>query len=257
MKLFANERRKKIIELLTIEKRITVKDLAQKLDVSLATMRSDLSAIEQDGIIKRTHGGALINESFFNDTSFIARGKRNTFEKRQIAKSAYQLISHKQCILLDASSTALELARYIKENPIRLTLITTSIQIAFELKDIPEITLIILGGVVTQNSTSIEGTLGIETINSLNIDLLFISTSGFNLSNGLEDFNIYEVALKKELVKKAMKVVALVDSSKIGISSSTLFAKLTDLDVFITEKSISEDIVNTLEFYGIELIIAD
>ncbi|MFD1848832.1 DeoR/GlpR family DNA-binding transcription regulator [Oceanobacillus bengalensis] len=257
MKMFASERRGRIMDLLQERKRITVKELASEIGVSEATLRTDLNKMEMDGLLTRTHGGAILNEEQDNETSFNVRQKKNKKEKMKIAEKALEFIEEKQCILLDASSTALELAQLIKDSPIRLTVVTTGLQTAIELKENPDITVIMIGGVVTNRSTSIEGTLGMAILDEVNIDIMFTSANGFSLDNGLEDFNLYEVELKKEIVKRSSKVIALVDSSKIGKSSSAVFAKLDQIDKIITDEPINEDITNQLSLNNIEVVSAD
>ncbi|WP_085991139.1 DeoR/GlpR family DNA-binding transcription regulator [Oceanobacillus senegalensis] len=255
MKMFATERRDRIIELLQEKKRITVKELASKIGVSEATLRSDLNKMENDGLLTRTHGGAVLNEE--NDTSFNVRQKKNKKEKMEIAEKALEFIEEKQCILLDASSTALGLAQLLKEMPIRLTVVTTGLQAAIELKENQDLTVIMVGGVVTNKSTSIEGTLGLNILDYVNIDIMFTSANGFSVETGLEDFNLYEVQLKKEIVKRSSQVIALIDSSKINKSSSALFAKLNQIDKIITDKPITSDIENHLAVNNIEIILTN
>lgn len=254
MKLFASERRQQIMELLKEKKRITVKELAVEIDVSEATLRTDLNKMEQDGLLTRTHGGAVINDQNDNDTSFSARERKNRKEKAIIAEKAFELIAEQQCILLDASSTALELARYLKNKPIRLTVVTTGLHTALELKDNPDITIILIGGVVTKGSTSIEGTLGINVLDHVNIDIMFTSGNGFSIHNGITDFNLYEVEMKKEIIRRSQKVVALIDSSKIGKTSSSFYASLEDIDTFITDQPLSEEMAQALLEKEIEII---
>ena len=198
--MFVSERRDKIMIMLHDKKRVTVQELHTNLGVSAATLRSDLNNMELEGLLTRTHGGAVLNDYTNNETSFSAREKKNNKEKVQIAAKALELVAEKQCILLDASSTALELARYLKKNPIRLTVVTNGIQTALELKENPSITVILIGGVLTKGSTFIEGTLGLSIFDQVNIDIMFTSANGFSLEKGLTDFNLYEVQLKREMV---------------------------------------------------------
>lgn len=255
MKMFASERRDKIIQLLHNQKRATVKELAGEIGVSEATLRTDLNKMEADGLLTRTHGGAVLNTDNDNETSFSVREKKNKKEKMQIAKKAFELIEEKQCILLDASSTALEMARYIKTQPIRLTVVTTGLQCAMELNHNPDITVIQIGGLVTKGSSSIEGTLGLSILDYINIDLMFTSANGFSVDNGLTDFNLYEVQLKKAIVLKAEKVIALIDSSKIEKNSSAVFASLDQIDKIITDRPVGSDIAEQIESNDIEILI--
>lgn len=254
--MFVSERRNKILHLLHERQRLTVKELATNIGVSEATLRSDLNKMESERLLTRTHGGAILNDYVNNETSFSARAQRNQEEKIQIAEKAVDYIEEKQCILLDASSTALELARYLRKKPIRLTVVTSGVKTALELNENPDITVILIGGMMTKNSSSVEGTLGLGVLDQVNIDIMFTSASGFTTETGLTDFNLYEVQLKNEFVKQAKKVIALIDHSKIGTNSSAVFAKTDQIDMIITDSDLEDNIVNVLSMSNIHVINA-
>jgi len=254
MKMFVLERRSKIMSLLQNKRRLTVKELAKRIGVSEATLRSDLNQMEEEGLLTRTHGGAVLNEYAAGETSFSVREKRNQKEKKLIAEKALEFVAEKQCILLDASSTTMELAYLLKQKNIRLTVITSGVKTALELNESPNITVILIGGMLTKESSSLEGTLGLEILEQLNIDLMFTSANGFTPESGLTDFNLYEVQLKKELIKKSNVVVALIDHSKIGVTSSAVFAKTDQINTIITDATIQENINNELASKNINLI---
>jgi len=257
MKMFVNERRSIITEILKEKKRVTVKELAEKICVSEATLRTDLNKLEQEGLLARTHGGAVLNSELEIENSFSTRKMKNKDKKKKIALKALELVQEKQCILLDASSTVLELASYIKKQPRQLTVITSGIQTAMELKENPDITVILIGGVVTKGSAATEGTLGLNILDYINIDTVFTSSNGYTFESGLTDFNLYEVSLKKEMIKKANNVVALVDSSKIGTNSSAVFAETENIDTLITDKAADEELVEKLQQSGVNVVIAN
>lgn len=255
MKMFVSERRNKIMKLLHDKQRVTVKELSMNIGVSEATLRTDLNKMELEGLLTRTHGGAVLNNTSNNETSFSARQKKNRSEKALIAKKALEFIAEKQCILLDASSSALELAHYLKKQSIRLTVVTSGVQTALELKENPSITVILIGGMITKGSTSIEGTMGLAILDQVNIDIMFTSANGFSLEKGLTDFNLYEVQLKKELVSRSKKVIALIDHSKIGTNSSAVFASIHDIDTLITDIPINDELQGILSKYEMNVII--
>jgi|SRR5690625_3349155 len=251
------------MELLKEKKRITVKELSIEIGVSEATLRADLNHLELVGQLTRTHGGAVLNNRNRNgngngdETSFYVRKRKNKTEKMKIAKKAFETIENKQCILLDASSTVLELARYINTQAINLTVVTSGIQTAIELKENPNITTILIGGVATSGSSAIEGTLGLDILDSLNIDTMYTSANGFSLSNGLTDFNLYEISLKKEMIKKANKVISLIDASKIGATSSAVFASLDQIDTLITDQPLSKEEAENIQSHGVKITVVN
>lgn len=255
--MFVSERRSIIMKLLQNKKRVTVKELASEIGVSEATLRTDLNHLEQDELLTRTHGGAVLGEYKEKDTSFSVRSQRNINEKAKIAAKAIETIENKQCILLDASSTVLELARYISKQSLKLTVVTSGIQTAIELKENPDITVILIGGVATKGSSAVEGTLGVHILDDVNIDTMYTSANGFSISNGLTDFNLYEVSLKKEMIQKANNVVALIDSSKIDRTSSAIFAKTDEINTLITDEPVGEDLMEELQQNGVKIVFSD
>ncbi|SFA41351.1 MULTISPECIES: DeoR/GlpR family DNA-binding transcription regulator [Parageobacillus] len=253
-KMFVTERRNKILEYLSIKKRATVKELSEKLSVSEATLRSDLNDMEKEGLLVRTHGGAVLHDYIKPELNFSTREKQNHSEKVIIGQLAEKLIEGDQCILLDASSTVLELAKILKHKPMRLTVLTNGIYTALELRDNPEITVIMLGGIVRMGSSSIEGTLGANILNNINVDIMFTSAHGFTFENGLMDFNIYEVELKKAMVESSNRVVALLDHSKFGKNSIATFCDIEKIDTIITDRPPTEEFIKELKQKNIHLV---
>ncbi|WP_285767268.1 DeoR/GlpR family DNA-binding transcription regulator [Peribacillus sp. SI8-4] len=254
-KMFASERRKIILEKLTDQHRVTIKELSEDIKVSEATLRTDLSKMEEEGLLKRTHGGAILSDKQDSDTSFTTRELKNRHEKAAIAKKAAELLSNGQCIMLDSSSTALELARTIKDMPIRLTVVTSGINTALELNENPHITVILLGGIIKKGSFSLEGSLGINILNQINIDLMFTSANGFSFESGLTDFSVYEVELKKAMVSASNKVVALLDHTKINKNSIASFASVKQIDTIITDDDVTGSYINNLKEQNVKVLM--
>ncbi|WHY67668.1 DeoR/GlpR family DNA-binding transcription regulator [Neobacillus sp. SuZ13] len=261
--MFADQRRNLIIELLTEKGVVTVNDLTSMLNISAATIRSDLNQMEKQGLLLRTHGGAMLKAEETNketdqlEKNYEIREKKFRAEKQRIGNKALNYIQEGQCILLDASTTCFEFAKYLSETKMRLTVVTSGIATAAMLKENPYLTVIIIGGIVRNTSNSVEGLLGEELLRKINIDLLFTSAYAFNIRDGLSDFSLYEVELKKVMVSVANKVIVLLDHSKVDKSSIATFARPNEIDIFITDKPVSEEISHFFAANGIELEIAE
>ncbi|WP_232334307.1 DeoR/GlpR family DNA-binding transcription regulator [Oceanobacillus sp. AG] len=253
-KMFAEERRNIILNQLQKDKRLTVKELANSLQVSEATLRSDLNIMENKGLLIRTHGGAVLNENLPPKSNFTERAMKNIDSKIIIANRAIEFIQYKNSILLDASTTALELARKLKDTDLKLTVVTSGLSTAMELKENPNINVIVLGGIARMGSMGLEGLIGSSILDKIHIDVLFSSASGFTIVDGLTDFNVYEVELKRQMVQKANKIVALIDHTKIGTSSISSFATTEQIDALITDKQLSEGLLNELASHNIKVI---
>ncbi|QHZ49190.1 DeoR/GlpR transcriptional regulator [Bacillus sp. NSP9.1] len=254
--MFAAERRNLILEHLMENNRITVKSLSKSLKVSEATLRTDLKVMEKEGLLTRTHGGAVLNKESSQDNSFSERAKKNTEYKIAIARKAAEFIAYKDCVVLDASTTALELARILKHTDVKMTVVTNGISAALELKENPDINVILIGGMLRRGSMALEGLLGVNTLEKINVDKIFTSASGFTIEDGLTDFNVYEVELKKALIKKASKVIALLDHTKMGDSSIASFAATDQIDCIITDMNTPEHILDDLSGKEIQVIRA-
>lgn len=258
--MMADERRSLLIEYLTKHQRATVKELSVELQVSEATLRTDLNLLEEEGILRRIHGGAVLTEQPVptgSSFSFSAREKLNIREKAAIGRKAMDYLQEGQCIFIDASTTALELAKSLKRTQIKLTVVTSGIYTALELKDNPYLHVILIGGVLRMGSGAVEGLLGGELLDKIRADILFTSPAGFRQDSGLMDFNIYEVDLKRRMVDSASRVVALIDSTKFGVGSIASYAATDRIHDVITDTGAPEEIIRRLEAEGIRVCKVD
>ncbi|GAA3014289.1 DeoR/GlpR family DNA-binding transcription regulator [Tetragenococcus solitarius] len=256
--MFTEERQKKIIDIVNKEKSISVNELTNRLNYSPATIRSDLNSLDEAGLLIRTHGGATSLAKNSNKKSlninFGLREQENHREKVKIAKKAFQFIEEDSSIILDASSTSLELGKLINETNMRLIILTNGLNVANILKNHTNITTILIGGIVKGNSNAIESTLGAAILEQLNIDAAFMSAHAFNLEDGFTDFNLYEVELKRLMVKHAKTVYSLVDHSKLEKRSISSFCSVTDIDYFITDDQIEEELITRYKNKGLVLL---
>jgi len=234
--MFAPQRREKIMQLLQQSKQIIVKELARELNVSEGTLRTDLKILEEEGLLERTHGGAVPPRSKTSvyEQRIPSRSEMNYEEKRSIGRKAAELVNKGQCILLDASSTVLELARELV-NCDYLTVVTNGLEAAMELGRNPRINVILIGGVLRPGSGSVEGVLGRAILEEVHADLFFTSAEGFTVLEGMTDFSLHEAELKKAMAANAAKVVALLDHSKLGRRSIATSVPAKAVHTLITD----------------------
>ena len=249
------ERQKKILDYLNKNRKATTKELSQLLDVSTTTIRTDLNQMDRENLITKTHGGAVYNDRSLDNIEltgrayfFDERALENQKEKEAIANKAIKLIKNHMCIYLDASSTCYTLGMKLSGFT-KLTVITNGINLAMALKDIPGITVILTGGIVTSVSSSIEGLLGEDLLKKIHTDIAFVSARGFSVENGLTD-------LKRRCVKSSAKTIALIDNTKFNTTSISSYASLDDLNMVITDFGLSENTKDIYEKAGVNLVIA-
>lgn len=226
-------------------------------DVSSMTLRRDIEYFEKKGEVIKVRGGArsMKHITLTVDDSFGRRLNENISEKQKIAKKAAELIETGRSIFLDSGTTLLELASYIPEE--RLTITTTGPNIAIELLKYQNIIVNLVGGMVNRNNVSVSGALANEFIESINIDVAFISPSGFSLKNGFTNGNWNECELKKLVIKKASKTVILLDTKKIGKTMPYTFSELDRISEIITNEKLPPDIEAEAEKHGVKITVAD
>ena len=256
------ERQNEISNYLKKNRKATTNELSELLNVSATTIRTDLNRMEKENLLIKTHGGAVYRDPSSEATELTARPyhfhdreSENIVEKEVIASRAVQYIKDNMCIILDASSTAYTLARKLGTQN-KLTVITNGIYTALELKDNPNITVILVGGIVTQQSASIEGLLGHDLLHQIHADIAFVSARGFSIEEGMTDFSIYEAELKKEFINRSAKCIALVDHTKFDSTSISSFASPDDLNLIITDCGIDQTILDLYTSTGVPVEVA-
>jgi len=251
------ERRQSLLELLRSQPGIRVPEVAEALDVSEGTVRNDLNALEEEGRLKRVHGGAILNEqNQFQNHSFVRRYQLHVAAKRAIASEAAALVKDGDSIVLDASSTDYYLARALSERQ-QLRVVTNGFEVARELAENPSNNVILIGGVVNNNSSSVTGLLSERIIEELRIEKAFLSCSGFSLERGMTEILFAEAQIKRKVIESSQQLYALVDSSKFGREDLTSFASLKRISRLFTDGGLSPDWVKQFQQAGLEYTICE
>lgn len=253
----AIDRRKQILELLDETGAVTLNELGKVFsDVSVMTLRRDLTQLENEGIVIRTHGGAVkinrIKATTGEESAYQARENEHREAKKNIAKKALPFVETGRSIYLDSGSSIMSLATMIPDDT--YSIITSGINIAQALLDKEKPSVVLLGGLANRNTLSMSGKLTSDLLDRLNIDVAFISASGYSLEDNFTVSNIYEAELKTIILNKAKKVVLLMDTSKFNKSLPYTFAGLDDIDLLITETTLPKEIQVAFEAAGIQVL---
>ncbi|MEE1315227.1 MAG: DeoR/GlpR family DNA-binding transcription regulator [Faecalimonas sp.] len=254
--MLAIERRNAILEKLQIERRVVVSELSEFYEVSEETIRRDLEKLEAEGHAIKSYGGAVLNENSNIDLPYNVRKNRNVLGKQKIANLVNEMVADGDHIMLDASSTAVAVAKALK-NKKDLTVITNSLEIALELMDATSCHVISTGGLVAGNSFAFVGQVTDRTISSYYVDKAIISAKGFDLGAGLTDSDERLANNKASMLKMAKKKVLAVDSSKFGKIAFAKIAHLQDINVLVTDKKPDEEWLQALEELGVECVFPE
>lgn len=250
-----HERRQSILELLRHQPGLRVPEIAAALTVSEGTVRNDLNALEEDGKLERVHGGAVLTEHrHINNTSFSERHREHATAKETIAQNAASLVQDGDSILLDASSTIYYFALALESRQ-QLRVVTNGLDVARLLAKNPSNTVILLGGILSPDGSSLTGLFSEKSIQELHVQKAFVSASGFSVERGLTDVHLEEAQLKRKAIESAKQVIALVDSSKLGHEDLTPFARPDQIHCLYTDDEITPEWEQAIKQAGIDLIV--
>ena len=228
------ERQEEILDILNKNKSATVEELASELYVSGATIRRDLRAMEKQGLIIRSHGGAMPFKSSAEESAFAIREQANINAKRTIANLAVRLIKNGDSVFLDSSSTVGYIIPLFN-NFNYLSVITTGLRNALLLSQTNNVKIYITGGQIQNHSNSIIGTDTMDYISRIHANITVISCTGIDI-NGLTDSSIEQAKLKQQMRKNSDKVALLCDSTKFGKTFLCKDFDFNEIDYLITEK---------------------
>ena len=248
------ERRRAIVDILRQSGRVLVADLAKEFRTSQITIRKDLEALDKQGLIQRTHGGALpLQTSALLDPTLREKEKLHHQEKMRIAECAVQKVKEGQVLILDSGTTTTAIARALRQFQ-NLTIITNAVNIAAELAG-TSVEVILTGGTLRNNSFSLVGPIAEETLRRLSADILFLGVDGFDAHYGLSTPNLLEAKVNRVMVEIAKKAVAVCDSSKFGRRSLSLISPTAALSEVITDRGAPKSDLRALKQAGIEVTL--
>ena len=254
-RLFLQERLDQITALLQEQGRASVADLSERFGVSTVTIRNDLATLEQQGRLLRTHGGAVARPDLGIELpAFALRKELHQIEKERIGQAAAALVRDGEAIALDASTTAWQVARHLKERR-ELTVMTNGLFIALEFVDSPDVTVVMPGGSLRIASASLVGDEGTCILDRYHLQKGFFGAGGFTLEEGLTDTSQHEVELKQLMVERSKEVIAIVDSSKWRQVAFAPLASVEQLDRVITDTAAPPDMIAALRARGVDVTL--
>ena len=251
--MLAIERRNRTMEKLQAEKKVVVSELSKLFGVSEETIRRDLEKLENEGLVTKSYGGAVLNESTNIDLPFNIRKNRNVDKKLKIADLMAERIHDGDMLMLDASSTAVFIAKKIKDRK-NMTIITNSIEITLELADMHDWHVLSTGGIVKEGSLALVGPHTDQMIKCFHVDKAIVSCKGLDLEKGITDSNEMHAETKKTMFASANEKILAIDSTKFDRISFTKIGELKDIDMIITDKDPGEQWRTQFEKMGIECI---
>jgi len=256
MTLSAAGRRAQIAQWVNAEGWAHVPELARHFGVSEVSIRRDFEELEEQGFLKRVHGGALPIASHPQGDIYSQRAAGHIEEKQRIARAAAALIQPNDSVILDSGSTVAEVARHMPaEAPPgqHLRIITGSIPVVEALTPYPEMQLLVLGGIYLHQYRTVAGPQTLASLGGLHADKMFMGSDGLTFESGTTTANVLEAEVTRVMAHAADKVIVVADSSKIGQTGFATVMPLQDIDILITDNGAPADFVAELRRLRVDI----
>jgi DeoR/GlpR family transcriptional regulator of sugar metabolism len=253
--LSLTERQKKIIRALRPDQAIPVGELARSIGISESTLRRELAALVEDGLVERQSGKLLPGYSDASEIPLVVRTTINADEKKRIARAALELVRNGETIFLAGGTTTLAFARLLPGQR-QLTVVTNALPVANVLVNQRGIKLVVLGGEVRRGEQTMHGHLTISGTQELRADKLFYGVEGISLEHGITHNQLIEVSTDRALISASIETILLADHTKFGKVASALVAPLSQVHRIVTGRELATEFIAGLQAQGIQVILA-
>lgn len=250
-------RAQEILQELLRSGKVTVDDLAQQLKVSAATIRRDLTELEQRGLLRRNHGGAVsiepaLYEPFRNVSSFQEQEQQLTAEKRRIGLAAAEIILDGETIAIGAGTTTTQVARSLRHRK-GITVLTNAVNIAMELSHQDDIKILVTGGILSGAWFALVGPAGIQSVSEFFVDKAFIGVDGIHAEHGLTTNYPDQATIHRAMLQQARQKIVVADHRKIGVAATALIWPPHGIDLFITDRNADDQAIEPFVAKGIKV----
>ena len=252
--LYLEERRQEILRQVNQLGRASVTELSQQLGVSEVTIRADLQALAERGLIIRTHGGAIPASGSPYELALTRRRQQQVLEKSRIGQAGAAMVVDGDAIFVDSSSTALTIVPYLN-NHRQLTIITNCLAVAQAVQDTPSLTVVMPGGTLQNDTASLIGIDGLDILQKFNIQKGFFGAHGLSLPEGLTDVSAEEAEVKRQMVAMCRQNIVVLDATKWGRVGLASFAQLEDIDTIITDTYAPAELLAQVQTLGIKVLV--
>ncbi len=233
---------------------VKVSVLADKFSVTQTTIRKDINALEQQGLLHRSYGSAVPSTAPVKDISLGKKKMINYDAKLRIALAAARLIEKNDSILLASGSTIAVFAENLRPEG-RLNVVTTAVNISSLLGENDDINVMQIGGMLYSNTLSVYGSDAIQAVRNIYCSKLFLGIDGMDLSHGITCATREEAELTQEMMRSAEKKIVLCDSSKLGKRGFAHIADIDDIDILITDSNFPAEVKAQFEDAGVEVVL--
>ena len=254
--MFLEERQESIMSMLTRDGKVRVKELSDKFRVTEDCIRKDLGALEKQGKLKRTYGGAVVLRENLHTMEVSKRRNTDVEAKRRIAQAAVRLINDKDMVFLDISTSNLAVAELLAKEQRELTVVTNMIDILVILAQNPKIRLVFAGGKINKSRDGFWGGMTMDFISHLKPDIAFVGAVGVDVKeNSVSTYDIEDGINKAAIIRVSKRAYVVAEAKKLSADGNYNYATLDTLSGLITDSLPADDVRQAAADYGVEIIM--
>jgi len=253
--LIPAQRRERIQEYLTLHKIARTVDLCNMLDASEATVRRDLEWLEQDGILERTHGGAILSQRMVFEPEYRQRAQHHPDEKRRIGAMAASLIEDGDIVFINSGTTTTQVIHQIRDDA-EITVFTNNLNAALEMGE-PGFHHYLVGGEYQPRSKSLAGRFAMENLKQVYANKAIFGVDGISLKHGCTVPTNGEAEVVRQMIDRTMgRIIVVADHSKWGVVSNFQIATIDEIDILVTDEALDKSAIESLSAHSVESMIA-
>ncbi len=254
IELSAPERQQRLLHYIEQQQRITVNQIVEHFDISLATARRDLETLADQGKVQRVHGGAIAVRQAAPEPPVLQRTAEQSSEKVRIGQAAADLVADGETVFLSSGTTVLDVARRLRGKR-GLTVITNSLLVMNELADARDVTVISLGGMLRHSEMSLLGHITELALNELHADKVILGIRAIDPENGLTSGYLPETVTDRAILKIGREVIVVADHTKCGASATAFVAPITAAHTLITDVGTSHAFIAAVQARGVKVMV--
>jgi DeoR family transcriptional regulator, aga operon transcriptional repressor len=254
-RVFAVDRRRRILQRVAEEQTIKIAELARELNVSEMTIRRDISRLEQDGFLRHTYGGATAHITKSIELAFNARALEHTAEKRLIGMRAAEALAGSSVLFVGAGTTAEQFSLFLSATR-ELQVITASLPVASLLGSRP-VAVVALGGAVREEELACVGPIATTSVARYRTDVAVIGAAGVSARFGVTELDDDIAEVNRAAIEHSSRLVVLADGSKIGVDARAIVAPARAISSLVTSSGADEAELDRLRAMGVEVVVAD
>jgi len=232
----------------------SLEELSERVDVSVSTVRRDLTLLEAKGALRRTHGGARLVAPKSDEFIFTSRDTHQLGEKEAIGQAAAALIQPNQGVIIDSGTTAYHVANHLGGKASHV--ITNSLPVANHFGSDNSVEVLVTGGVIYPRLGVLVGPLAVESLSGMHADVAVMSAGGITL-DGITNSHALLIDIQRAMLKSAQRIIFCLDHTKFNRRSVSPLCELNVVDTIVTDAQAPADLVDQLKQTDIEVVVAD